>query len=181
MDFFAQGLAARGWRVKRFEFAYMAARRRDGRKRPPDRQESLFEVWRAAVRGIPPEKLAVGGKSLGGRMASMLAREMGARACLCLGYPFHPAGKPDRLRIDHLRALNVPTLILQGTRDPLGSREEVAGYALDRNLRLHWAEDGNHDLAPRKSSGRTKEENWREANSAIDAFLKGIFPVTAKN
>lgn len=174
MDFFAQGLAARGWRVLRFEFDYMAARRRDGRKRPPDRQEQLFASWRAAVRGIPPERLVVGGKSLGGRMASMLAAELGARACLCLGYPFHPAGKPERLRIAHLQAISVPTLIAQGSRDSLGTREEVAGYPLGRRVALHWAEDGNHDLAPRKASGRSREQNWEEALAALDGFLREI-------
>lgn len=181
MDAFAAGLATRGWRVRRFEFPYMAARRRDGRKRPPDRQETLFESWRAAVRDIPAELLVVGGKSLGGRMASMLAEEFGARACLCLGYPFHPAGKPERLRIDHLKEIAVPTLIAQGTRDPLGMREEVAGYPLGTAVQLHWAEDGNHDLAPRKASGRSQEQNWDEAIAAIDAFLREIVSASSAN
>ncbi len=172
MDFFAQGLGALGWSLRRFEFPYMAARREDGRKRPPDRQEKLFESWRAAVSDIPPETLVIGGKSLGGRMASMLAEELRARACLCLGYPFHPAGKPERLRIAHLEEISVPTLILQGSRDPLGTRDEVETYPLGPRVRLHWAEDGNHDLQPRKLSGRSKQQNWQEALAAIDAFLR---------
>lgn len=173
MAAFAAGLAARGWRVQRFEFPYMAARRKDGRKRPPDRQPVLLEAWRAAVRDIPPERLVVGGKSLGGRMASLIAEEVAARACLCLGYPFHPPGKPERLRVEHLAEIAVPTLIVQGTRDALGTREEVAGYPLGENIRLHWAEDGDHSLKPRKASGRSEAQNWEEAIAAIDGFLRG--------
>lgn len=172
MDAFAGGLAERGWRLLRFEFPYMAARRRDGKKRPPDRQEVLLQSWRDTVAGLPPDRLVIGGKSMGGRMASMIAEELRARACLCLGYPFHPAGKPERLRIDHLRDTPVPTLICQGTRDPMGTREEVAGYPLGTAVRLQWAEDGNHDLAPRKASGRSKEQNWEKAIGAIDGFLR---------
>lgn len=177
MDAFAAGLASRGWRVLRFEFPYMAARRTDDKKRPPDRQDVLFESWRAAVAGIPAERLVVGGKSMGGRMASMIAPELAARACLCLGYPFHPPGKPERLRVEHLRDMAVPTLICQGTRDPMGTREEVEGYPLGETVRLCWAEDGNHDLAPRKASGRSKEQNWEEAIAAIDGFLREILAV----
>ena len=171
MAAFADGLADRGWRVIRFEFPYMAARRADGRKRPPDREPVLLDAWRAAVEDIPAGHLVVGGKSLGGRMASLIAGELGARACLCLGYPFHPPGKPDRLRIAHLQEITVPTLIVQGTRDALGTQDEVAGYPLGKNVHLHWSEDGDHSLKPRKASGRTEAQNWNEAIVAIDGFL----------
>lgn len=167
----AAGLAARGLRVARFEFGYMAARRSDGRKRPPEREPALLESWRRVIEALGAERLAIGGKSLGGRMASLVADETAVRALVCLGYPFHPPGKPERLRTAHLEDIRTPGLICQGTRDPFGTREEVAGYRLSPALRLHWAEDGNHDLAPRKASGRDSAQNWAEAMDAVAAFL----------
>lgn len=172
MAAFADGLAGRGIRVARFEFPYMAARRADGRKRPPDREPVLREAWRRAIEALgPPERLAIGGKSLGGRMASLVADEAGVRALVCLGYPFHPPGKPERLRTAHLETLRTPALICQGTRDPFGTAEEVRRYRLSPAIRLHWAEDGDHSLVPRKASGRTAERNWAEAMDTIAAFL----------
>ena len=171
MTAFAEGLGRRGLRVARFEFPYMAARRGDGRKRPPDGQAKLLESWRQAVAALQPARLAIGGKSMGGRMASLVADELGAAGLICLGYPFHPPGKPERLRTAHLEAIESPTLIVQGTRDPFGARAEVRDYGLSDALRLHWAEDGNHDLAPRKASGRSAEENWSEAMDAVAGFL----------
>ncbi len=174
MTFFAEGLAARGWRVVRFEFPYMARRRREDRRPPPDRQPVLLATWQAVIANLGPQGLVIGGKSMGGRMASLIADEAGVRGLACLGYPFHPAGKPERLRTEHLAALKTPCLICQGTRDSLGKREEVAGYALAGTIRLHWAEDGDHDLKPRKASGRTAEQNWTEAVAALDGFFRTL-------
>jgi len=174
MAAFAAGLAAEGIRVARFEFPYMAARRHDGRKRPPDREAVLLEAWRQVVARLGPARLAVGGKSLGGRMASMVADETGAKGLVCLGYPFHPPGRPDKLRTAHLETIKTPTLIVQGTRDPFGGPGEVEGYPLSPAVRLHWAEDGDHSLAPRKASGRTTEQNWAEAIAATAAFLREL-------
>ena len=174
MDAFAQGLAAAGLRVLRFEFDYMAARREGGKRRPPDRQDKLLAQWHRVIEAVGPDKPVIGGKSLGGRMASLIADEVGARALLCLGYPFHPPGKPERLRTAHLETLTTPTLIVQGTRDPFGNRDEVGDYALSAAIGFHWAEDGNHDLAPRKSSGRTTDQNWSSAIDAIVSFLNTV-------
>ncbi len=177
MTAFAEGLAARGRRVLRFEFAYMAKRREDGRKRPPDREPALLARWRAVVEACGgPGRTVVGGKSMGGRMASLLAAELEAegtpaRGLVCLGYPFHPPGKPERTRTAHLAGLRTPGLILQGSRDPFGGRDEVAGYALAPGLSVQWLEDGDHDLKPRKASGRTAEQNRDQAVAAIDAFM----------
>lgn len=176
MAAFAEGLAARGLRVVRFEFPYMAARRDGGRRKPPDREPLLLEAWRGVIARLGPERLAIGGKSMGGRMASLLADEAGVRALVCLGYPFHPPGKPERLRTAHLEALRTPALIAQGTRDPFGRRDEVDGYRLSPAIRLHWAEDGDHDLKPRKASGRSQEQNWTEAMDAIAGFLAELRP-----
>ena len=174
MTAFAEDLADRGWRVVRFEFPYMAKRRDDGKRRPPDRAPVLLACWQAVIDALGPEALVIGGKSMGGRMASMVAADAGVRGLACLGYPFHPPGKPDRLRVDHLADLAVPCLILQGSRDPLGNREEVASYPLSPSIAVHWAEDGDHDLKPRKASGRSREQNWNEAIAALDAFLRQL-------
>ena len=170
MTAMAEGLAGLGWRVVRFEFPYMAARRRDGRRRPPDPQAKLLAAWRAVISDLGPERLVIGGKSLGGRMASLIAEAAGVRGLVCLGYPFHPPGKPERLRTAHLAGIATPSLIVQGTRDPFGTPEEVAGYDLSPRIRLAWIEDGDHDLKPRKASGRTKEQNWQAALAAVAAF-----------
>jgi len=175
MTAFASGLADRGYRVARFEFPYMAARRRDGRRRAPDRQPILLDTWRAAVAALGGGAgLVIGGKSMGGRMASLVADEVGARGLVCLGYPFHPPGKPDQLRTAHLEQLRTPTLIVQGTRDPFGGRNEVAGYRLAPAIRLHWIEDGDHSLAPRKGSGRTRAQNLAAAAEAVASFAQGL-------
>jgi predicted alpha/beta-hydrolase family hydrolase len=89
---------------------------------------------------------------MGGRMASLVADEVGVRGLVCLGYPFHPPGQPEKTRTAHLADLRTPTLIVQGTRDTLGSQEDVAGYALSPQIRLVWLADGDHSFKPRKSS-----------------------------
>ena len=171
MDAFAAGIAARGYRVARFEFPYMAERRETGRKRPPDRQPVLVDTWRQAIAALGPENLVVGGKSMGGRMASLIADEVGVRGLVCLGYPFHPPGKPEKTRTAHLEALTTPCLIVQGERDPMGTTADVAGYRLAPSIDLCWLPDGNHDLRPRKASGRTEAENWADGVAAVADFL----------
>jgi predicted alpha/beta-hydrolase family hydrolase len=171
----ASGLAARGIRVARFEFPYMALRRSDGVRRGPDREPVLLATWRAAIAALgDPARLVIGGKSMGGRMASRVADESGVRGLLCLGYPFHPPGKPEQLRTAHLEALRTPALVLQGTRDPFGTPDEVAGYRLAPGIRVHWIEDGDHSLVPRKASGRSRQESWSEAAQAAAAFVTGL-------
>lgn len=172
MNAFAEGLAAAGLRVARFEFPYMAERRRTGQKRPPDREPILRETWLQVVATLGHERLVIGGKSMGGRIASLVADEAEVAGLVCLGYPFHPTGKPDQLRVAHLQDIKTPTLILQGTRDPFGSREEVEGYTLSSAISIRWLEDGNHDFTPRKASGRTTEQNWSEAIAAVVDFVE---------
>jgi len=175
MEAFAEGLAARGLRAARFEFPYMAQRRDDGKKRPPNPARVLLECWRAVIDEIGRDNLVIGGKSMGGRMASMVAAELEAegtpvRGVVCLGYPFHPPGKPEKLRTEHLVTLKTKTLICQGTRDPFGTDAEVPEYPLSKAIRLMWLPDGDHGFKPRKASGRTEAENWETALDAIQAF-----------
>jgi uncharacterized protein len=174
MQQIAQSLAARGVAVLRFEFAYMAARRLDGKKRPPNPQAKLLEQWRAVYAGVRQQvsgPLAIGGKSMGGRMASLLADELGADALVCLGYPFYAVGKPEKPRVAHLAELRTPTLILQGERDALGNRQAVAGYVLSEAIKLHWLSAGDHDLKPLKSSGFSHQQHMQTAADAIAQFL----------
>ncbi|MBL6597290.1 MAG: dienelactone hydrolase family protein [Alphaproteobacteria bacterium] len=167
MDTIAKGVAEAGIAVIRFEFPYMMRRREDGKRRPPDRQPALLETWRAVFSSATSARIAIGGKSMGGRMASLIADEVGATSLVCLGYPFHPPGKPDRLRTEHLATMQTPTLILQGERDPFGTKAEVDGYDLADTIEVQWLGDGNHDLAPRKKSGRTHSQNLEEAVAGI--------------
>ena len=170
MDYFADGLAAEGFRVARFEFPYMVQRRLDGTRRPPNTAKILLETWGAVIAELGAENLIVGGKSMGGRIASMVADEAGVSGLVCLGYPFHPPGKPEKTRIEHLGSLKTPALFLQGTRDTLGGSDEVSGYPLSKSIHIHWLEDGDHGLKPRKKSGRTEDQNWAEALAAFTAF-----------
>ncbi|AQZ33965.1 alpha/beta hydrolase [Pseudomonas sp. LPH1] len=174
MQTMAEGLAVCGVRVVRFEFAYMAQRRADGRKRPPNPQAQLLQQWRevhAQVRQRVAGPVAVGGKSMGGRMASLLADEFGASALVCLGYPFYATGKPEKPRVAHLAELRTPTLIIQGERDALGNRETVEGYELSAAIELHWLQAADHDLKPLKASGFSHQQHLQAAVGAIAAYL----------
>jgi predicted alpha/beta-hydrolase family hydrolase len=175
----AQALAAAGLRVARFEFGYMAARRTTGPK-PPPRAETLNPEYLAAIDTLRPKgKLIIGGKSMGGRVASMVADE--ARAAgkvaglLCLGYPFHPPEKPQQLRTAHLAGLETPALIVQGTRDPFGTRDEVATYKLAKTIEILWLEDGDHDLKPRKKiSGFSAADHLKTMAGRVAAWSRNL-------
>jgi predicted alpha/beta-hydrolase family hydrolase len=173
LNAFATGLAGRGIRVVRFEFPYMAALRATGKRTPPDREPVLRESWLRVIGQVGRDGLFIGGKSMGGRLASMVADEAGAAGLVCLGYPFHPVGIPQRLRVKHLQTITTPTLICQGTRDPFGGRDEVLSYPLAPAIGIHWLEDGDHDFKPRKASGRTQQQNWEEAMAEVARFLSG--------
>ena len=177
MDFMAEGFAAGGLRVVRFRFPYMDQIAGDGRRRPPDREAVLLARFEAVIdeqlaSGLRPEGLLIGGKSLGGRMASLVAGRRSVAGLVCLGYPFHPPGRPERLRTAHLATLTRPTLICQGTRDPFGTPDEVAGYRLSPVIRLAWIEDGEHSFKPGRRSGRTWEQNLAAVVEAVVAFAR---------
>jgi predicted alpha/beta-hydrolase family hydrolase len=175
MSDMAARLAAHGVNVLRFEFPYMAQRRADGGKRPPNPAPKLLECWRevyAVVRHHVAGPLAIGGKSMGGRMASLLADELGADALVCLGYPFYAVGKPEKPRVEHLAGLKTRTLIVQGERDALGNREAVEGYELAQSIEVFWLVAGDHDLKPLKASGFSHEQHLAAAAGKVAAFLQ---------
>jgi len=171
----AQGLARRGLRVCRFEFPYMRAGRRS-----PDRQPILEDAYRDAVsrlrRGEETAPLFVGGKSLGGRIASHVVADVDAKGVFFLGYPLHPPGKPERARIANLAVVSAPMLFVQGTRAPFCPRAE-----LDRFLAPHpgpaeivVVEDGDHSLKVRPSSGRSTAEAWQQAVDAVADWIGSL-------
>jgi predicted alpha/beta-hydrolase family hydrolase len=172
----AAALAEVGFRVVRFEFAYMAERRTTGSRKPPPRADTLIGEYRAAVaRLAAPGPLLIGGKSMGGRVGSMVADDLHAAGriagLLCLGYPFHPPAKPETLRIQHLQTLRTPALICQGTRDIFGTRQEVETYPLSPAIDLLWLEDGDHDLKPRKAvSGLSAAQHLATMAAATRAW-----------
>lgn len=181
MQFLASGLAERGWRVLRFEFPYMARSRATGQRHGPDRQPVLLESWRQQVAEVAGKgTLFIGGKSMGGRMASLLLDELAhssaVRGCLCFGYPFHPPGKPESLRTEHLLAMRSHCLIVQGERDSFGRRAEVESYRLPPTIRLAWIPDGDHSFKPTKRSGRDEHTNLALAVAVADQFMASCCP-----
>lgn len=187
METIAAMLAARGIAVARFEFPYMAARRDGGKNRPAPKAETLAAAYIAAVQRLTASApdattapLLIGGKSLGGRVASLVADELHAAGRIAgtvvLGYPFHPPGMPEKLRTAHLADMKAPMLIVQGERDPFGGRDEIeamtAAGALAPSIALAWAADGDHDLGPRGNSGHTRKGNLTAAAAAVAAFTR---------
>jgi len=175
MQQMAQRVCAQGVAVVRFEFAYMAARRADGKKRPPNPQAQLLEHWREVyrqVRQLVDGPVLIGGKSMGGRMASLVADELSPDALVCLGYPFYAVGKPEKPRIEHLAQLKTRTLIIQGERDALGDRSTVSAYPLSDSITLHWLAAADHDLNPLKRSGFTHDQHLDSAAECIASFIR---------
>src|SRR5437868_2028942 len=172
LNIVARGVAANGIRVVRFEFPYMAARRRGEGRGAPDREPVLLQAWRDVVTELGGgHGLVIGGKSMGGRMASMVADELQVRGLVCLGYPFHPPSRPEKTRTAHLAALRTSALIVQGTRDMFGTREDVSGYLLSPSIRIEWLEDGDHSFKPRKGSGFTEKEHLARAIELVSEFV----------
>jgi predicted alpha/beta-hydrolase family hydrolase len=188
MNTFTKGLADNGIQVVRFEFPYMQERRLIGKKRPPNRAPELLTCFEGVIDRLAKPCVVIG-KSMGGRMASMLASTFNKEAfdqeirvnpyikgVCALGYPFHPQGKPEKLRIDHLSDMAVPMSIVQGTRDALGHQEEVAllfkQQKLPLSLSMLWLDDGDHDLKPRKKSGHDHQQHINEAIEYTASFIK---------
>jgi uncharacterized protein len=175
----ARALAGLGFRVARFEFDHMAARRTEAARRPPPRAEKLVSEYIGAVDALGAKgRLIIGGKSMGGRVGSMVADDLYAgriSGLLCIGYPFHPSGKPDQLRTKHLAYLKTPTLIVQGTRDAFGARKEVSAYTISSAIEILWLEDGDHDLKPRKSiSGLSAADPLKAMAEAVSIWTERI-------
>jgi predicted alpha/beta-hydrolase family hydrolase len=191
MERVAQGLAKQGICVVRFNFDYMEIRLTTGSRRPPERAPKLIAQFEQKIKALAEQKnrpMVIGGKSMGGRMASLVAslcdeHNLGelnnddnnlfaVKGVACLGFPFHPAGKTDKLRIDHFPQVQQKQLIIQGTRDKLGSFEEVESYQLPKNIVFLWLEDGDHDLKPRVKSGFTHQAHLQKTINYLATFIK---------
>ncbi|MEZ8860227.1 alpha/beta fold hydrolase [Vibrio sp. 10N.247.311.51] len=174
MQSVAKGLAFKGIRVIRFNFPYMIKRAEDGKRRPPDRAPKLLEAYQEIIEQVDADKLVIGGKSMGGRMASHLSEVDKVAAIACLGFPFHPPGKPEKYKGEHLAELAKPCLILQGERDTFGKREEFADFDLSDSIRVEFIPDGDHSFKPRKSSGYTEQQNIALTVEKLSAFIKEV-------
>lgn len=172
MNIIAQGLSEQGIEVVRFEFPYMAERRVSGKRRPPPPFAGIVTYFADnASQWAQDLPLFVGGKSMGGRAAASLVVPS-VRGAVAWGYPLHPAGKPERLRLAPLQARASDLLIVQGDRDALGNRETFERQSLDAKVSVTWLTDGDHDLKPRKKSGSTHAEHLASAVDAAAEFIK---------
>ncbi|OLQ89321.1 alpha/beta hydrolase [Vibrio ponticus] len=167
----ANGLAAKGIQVIRFNFPYMVKRAEDGKKRPPDRAPKLLEAFEQVIADYADKPIVIGGKSMGGRMASLLGDNAQVAGIACLGYPFHPPGKPEKYKGEHLASLAKPCVILQGERDTFGKREEFTDFALADSVQVEFIADGDHSFKPRKSSGYTEAGNLAHAVEVLSQFI----------
>ncbi|MFT4747095.1 MAG: putative alpha/beta-hydrolase family hydrolase [Congregibacter sp.] len=173
MQLMAKGIAEHKINVVRFNFAYMQLAEASGKRRPPDRADKLLSQFTELLNQIDNSlPIFIGGKSMGGRMASMLLEESTAEGCVCMGYPFHPPGKPEKLRTQHLLSINKPLLILQGERDTFGKREEIASFNLSQQIQVSYLADGDHSFKPRKASGHNLEANLHKAIEHSAAFIR---------
>ena len=182
----------KGIATLRFEFPYMQKRRLSGKKSAPDRAPVLLDTWRDVLcdNGVTnyQGRIFIGGKSMGGRMATLIASgdidtkletprtlKTDIAGCVCFGYPFHPPGKLDKLRTEHLGGdYTTPTLIVQGEKDTFGTREQVADYSLSPHIEMAWLASGNHDLKPNKASGFSHDDHLQSAVTSATKFMMGL-------
>ncbi len=158
-----------------FNFDYMDKAKELGKRRPPDRMPKLLDRFASEVGSAGNElPLFIGGKSMGGRVASHLLETCPAAAAICFGYPFHPPGKPENLRVGHLQEPGKPILIVQGERDPFGKKEEIASYSLDNRVKTEYLANGEHSFKTRKSDPNNFEQNLGAAVSCSADFIKTI-------
>lgn len=179
MQDIARKVSEQGIEVVLFNFPYMQEMTATGKRRPAGKAEKLLGDYQGVVAHVaetrPLLPTFIGGKSMGGRIASMIVDELdGIMGAVALGYPFHPAGKPEKTRTAHLQGLEKPMLIVQGERDALGSQQEVASYTLSSQISTHFLQDGDHSLKPRKKSGFTEAQHLTTAAELITGFIQAL-------
>ncbi len=177
-------LSALGIPSLRFNYPY-----RDAGRRAPDRPNVLLDATRTAaadlsrLTGLAPERIVVGGRSMGGRYCSLAVGDeqdplgpLGALGLLLLGYPLHPAGKPEKLRVEHLKRITIPTLFVSGTRDALGAQPELrkAARRVKGRVAWHWIESGDHGFKPLRSSGLSVEDVLADMAQASAAWVASL-------
>jgi predicted alpha/beta-hydrolase family hydrolase len=181
LEVVALALAEAGVPVLRFNFPFRTA----GRK-APDRAPVLLAAVREAAAelvrcsGVRPDRIVLGGRSMGGRYCSLAAGDqddpLPAQGLLLLGYPLHPAGKPDRVRSDHFPRLDVPVLFVSGTRDALAPREtlERAAATIPGPVTFHWIETADHGYRPLKASGRSADDVVAEVAGVVVQWVTSL-------
>ncbi len=180
LETIARGVVKSGVRVVRFNFPYMEEMLRTGQKVPPNGRNILRKCFSDLIvhcierEGVPAEKIIIGGKSTGARIASMVADNHKVAGVVCLGYPFHLPKKPEHLRIQALKKIQTPTLICQGERDPRGKRKEIRQLSLSKSCRIHWLVNGNSNFKPGKYSPWTQEQNMEDAIEAVNKFINTL-------
>lgn len=173
MEELTSNLVKENIQVIRFEFPYMKERRENGKKRPPNTAKVLLECWREVFKLVGDEEVYIGGKSMGGRMASLVCDELSPKGLICLGFPFHAPGKGPKDRILHLEDLQTKSLIVQGTRDSMGNKSEVENYRLSKKIKIHWLYDGDHGFKPRKrETSKTQSDYLYETSVEISNFMQ---------
>lgn len=172
MQYFHAELTRRGFPTILFNFDYM-----DARRRMPDPQPKLQARYRAVVEDVvhryKPKRLIIGGKSMGGRVASYIAADTtGIDGLVFLGYPLHPPGKPDQLRDAHLYSLKMPMLFISGTKDTFAGRDLLQNVVdkIGANAKLVWIEGGDHSL----KRGRKDEDSLMTAAQTIEDWVRGL-------
>ena len=180
MTRFTQLLNDAAYSVTRFNFPYMDRKIAEDKKFPPDRMPKLLDCFEQVLTDYEQDlPLYLIGKSMGGRVAATLSGDSEINSAhltkikgvICLGYPFHPIGKPEKLRMTPIETLKKPALILQGDRDKLGDKEMIATLDIPELCQVVFLPDGDHDLKPRVRSGKTHEQNLRQAVREIEVFI----------
>jgi uncharacterized protein len=176
-------LARAGVPLLRFNYPYRSA----GRK-APDRPKVLDAATREAAAELarrtqlPPDRLVLGGRSMGGRYCSLIVGDaddpVPALGLLLLGYPLHAAGKPDKQRVEHFGRLKVPCLFVSGTRDALGAQAalQTAAHAISGAVTFHWLDTADHGFRPLKASGRTVDGTIAESAEIATGWVLGLGP-----
>ena len=171
MSYFQRKIAEVGYACMKFNFPYS-----QNKKKVPDPQPVLMASYRKAIEAMPSEKVVIGGKSMGGRIASYVADSDKVRGLLFLGYPLHAPGKVDQLRDEHLYRIQKPMLFISGTKDPF-AREDLLLSTLKKigkYAELHAVQGGGHSLEVSRKTGLPTDEIRTAAVDAIVRWLRNL-------
>jgi predicted alpha/beta-hydrolase family hydrolase len=180
MQWVAAAMSSKNFTVYLFEFGYMQQIQMTGIRRPPPAVAKLELEYLAVLNELAlPGPLIIGGKSLGGRVASLMVERTNALGWFALGYPFHPQRKPQTLRVEHLLTSHKPGIIVQGTRDALGCYDEVLGYQLPAHIDLSWLADMDHSFKPYKASRYSQIEAVERSVLDIEQWVQSTLKYRA--
>lgn len=173
MQSVASAMSATDFTVYLFEFDYMQQMQTTGIRRPPAKVANLELEFIALLDSLALSgPLIIGGKSLGGRVASLIVERTNALGWFAMGYPFHPQRKPQTLRVAHLLASHKPGIVFQGTRDALGNYDEVLSYSLPEHIEVHWFDHMDHSLAPFKDAKLSQIEAVKHSVIVLEKWAK---------